>query len=230
MRQSLFLLALFISVLVAALAWSDAAALPKVLIIGDSISIGYTPFVQQQLAGQAIVEHNPGNAQDTRKGLAELDSWLAGKEYDLIHFNWGLWDLRRDPPEEDDTAVADWAAVPVRVPLDEYLQNLERLVARLEQTGATLIWGSTSRVPDGGNRRIAGDEVIYNAAAAKIMAKHGIATDDLHAFTAALPAELSTSKGNVHFTDPGYERIAGQVAAAIRAALARHNGTAAKID
>jgi lysophospholipase L1-like esterase len=195
-------------------------ALPKVLIIGDSISVGYTPFVAERLAGKAEVIHNPGNAQDTRKGVAELDAWLEHQEYDVIHFNWGLWDLRRDPPDEKDSRVADWATIPVRVPLDAYKKNLERLVERLKQTGARLVWASTSRVPKGGSRRIPGDEIIYNEAAEEIMARHGIPIDDIHGFTSTFPPELSTSRGNVHFTDPGYEKIADQVASMIEKALA----------
>lgn len=66
---------------------------PKVLIIGDSISIGYTPFVQKALEGKAEVFRNPGNAQHTGKGLVKLEKWIGEEKWEVIHFNWGLWDL-----------------------------------------------------------------------------------------------------------------------------------------
>jgi hypothetical protein len=63
------------------------AALPNVLIIGDSISIGYFPVVKELLEGKAVVVHNPGNAQHTRFGLEKLDEWLGQTKWDVIHFN-----------------------------------------------------------------------------------------------------------------------------------------------
>src|SRR4051812_5106255 len=73
--------------------------LPNVLLIGDSISIGYTRAVRSQLAGKANVfrpMHGkaPDNFGDTRIGLRKIDAALAAqKKWDVIHFNWGLWDL-----------------------------------------------------------------------------------------------------------------------------------------
>ena len=53
--------------------------LGKVLIIGDSISIGYTPYVQEALAGKATVVHNEGNAGHTGIGLNKIHDWLPGR-------------------------------------------------------------------------------------------------------------------------------------------------------
>ena len=72
---------------------------PCVLLIGDSISLGYTPFVKELLKDEASVEHHPGNAQHTGTGLEKLDGWLGDKKWDVIHFNWGLWDLCYRHPE-----------------------------------------------------------------------------------------------------------------------------------
>ena len=66
---------------------------PKVLIIGDSISIGYTPFVKEVLKHEAIVKHNSENAQHSGTGLLKLDTWIGNKKWDIIQFNWGHWDL-----------------------------------------------------------------------------------------------------------------------------------------
>ena len=70
-----------------------ALAAPKALLIGDSISIGYTPHVVAALKGKVEVRHHRGNAQHTGTGLKMLDRWIGETEWDVIHFNWGLWDL-----------------------------------------------------------------------------------------------------------------------------------------
>ena len=74
--------------------------LPNVLIIGDSISIGYTKFVQEMMAGKANV-HRPLNAkggflncQGTTFGVEKIDEWLGDTKWDVIHFNFGLHDLK----------------------------------------------------------------------------------------------------------------------------------------
>src|SRR5262245_16074553 len=87
------------------------APLPRVLIIGDSISIGYTTDVKVLLEGVADVQHNPGNAAHTWKGLEQLNAWLGDGRWDVIHFNWGLHDLRYDkggrPPRSESATLAD---------------------------------------------------------------------------------------------------------------------------
>ena len=46
----------------------------KILIIGDSFSIGYTPFVTENLKDIAFVSHNSGNAKHTGTGLANIEN------------------------------------------------------------------------------------------------------------------------------------------------------------
>ncbi|MEY3911596.1 MAG: hypothetical protein RLY37_1064, partial [Verrucomicrobiota bacterium] len=51
-------------------------ALPNVLILGDSISIGYTRQVREGLNGKANVIRPNANCGDTRHGLAQIETWL----------------------------------------------------------------------------------------------------------------------------------------------------------
>jgi len=104
--------------------------------------------------------------------------------------------------------------------VEQYAKNIEKLVVRLKKTDATLIWASTTFVPEGEAGRVMGDDVKYNAAAARIMQKHGVAINDLHALTSGFDAKLFTAKGNVHFTQAGSAKLAEQVAASVRTALA----------
>src|SRR5207245_1524244 len=114
----------------------DQPGLPRVLLIGDSISIGYTVTVRKELAGKANVYRIPENGADTVNGLKKIDVWLGDSHWDAIHFNWGLHDLK---------VTADGAR---QVPIETYEKNLAALVTRLKKTGARLIWATTTPVPE----------------------------------------------------------------------------------
>lgn len=180
-----------------AYAWvEDDPALPRVLLIGDSISIGYTPAVREALKGIANVHRIPTNGGDTNRGLENLDAWLGTGHWDVIHFNWGLHDLKRLKDGQLDVS-ADRALTP-----EKYEENLRTLVDRLKKTGAKLIWAATTPVPQGADGRITGDEVQYNTIAAKIMSENSIAIDDLYTFVKPTLAQHQRPR-NVHFTDEG---------------------------
>lgn len=72
---------------------SSAGPLPRVLLIGDSICGGYEKHVRQLLEGRAEVVKNESNAEYTGKGLKHIDEWIGDGTWDVIHFNWGLWDM-----------------------------------------------------------------------------------------------------------------------------------------
>jgi lysophospholipase L1-like esterase len=188
-----------------------AKELPKVLIIGDSISIGYTPFVAKALKDQAIVIHHKGNAQHTGTGLQLLEEWLGKTKWDLIHFNWGLWDLCYRHPDSKIEGKRDKINGTITTSLEQYEQNLEALVDRLKKTSAKLIWAHTSHVPEGEPGRFVGDDHKYNEIAARVMKKNGIEINDLHSLTKNFSTELFLGPGDVHYTETGYARIAGQV-------------------
>ncbi len=191
----------------------------RVLLIGDSISIGYTIPVRELLRGEATVQRIPTNGGPTIEGLAHIDEWLGGEKWDVIHFNWGLHDLKIMEGGKH------------QVPLDAYEDNLKRLVARLKNTGAKLIWAATTPVPPGklSPLRSPEDVLKFNAAAARVMRENGIPTDDLYAFAMPRLAEIQL-KENVHYTPAGYEALAGEVAASIRKQLGVIGGAAIRTD
>ncbi len=188
---------------------------PRVLIIGDSISIGYFEPAKQLLAGKAEVYHNAGNAGHTRNGLAQLDTWLGDTPWDVIHFNHGLHDLKYVNAKGDLVPPDQGTQV---MSVDEYARNLEQIVKRLKQTRAKLIFATTTPVPDGAAGRIKSDVERYNRAALAITKRYGVRVNDLYAF--ALPRLRSIQQpSNVHFTEQGSRLLAQQVANSIRAAL-----------
>jgi hypothetical protein len=200
--------------------------LPNVLILGDSISIGYTREVRRLLHGKANVfrpmnrgDRQPDNCGDTRIGLQHIDAWLGTNRWDVIHFNWGLWDLCYRNPEADTQGHRDKINGTLSVTPEDYERNLEQLVTRLKATGATLIWGSTTVVPEGEAGRFVGDEIKYNAIAARIMEREGIRIDPLYELTRSFQGQYSVGPGDVHYTRAGYQALARQVAAQIEPAL-----------
>ena len=196
----------------------DVAGLPRVLLIGDSISIGYTLPVREKLQGIANVHRPATNCRPTTTGLESLDEWLGDKPWDVIHFNWGLHDLKYMGPEGQNLADPSQPTSHQQVPPEAYEANLRKLVARLKQTGATLIWRNTTPVPEGASGRVVGDSAKYNAIAARIMQENGIQIHDMYAFVMPRADEIML-KANVHFSREGYDQLAQQVAEVITAAL-----------
>lgn len=190
-------------------------ALPKVLIIGDSISIGFTPHVVEQLDGKAVVKHHKGNAQHTGTGLKQLDQWIGNTKWDVIHFNWGLWDLCYRDPKSKVQGKRDKVNGTLTTTLEQYEKNLDKLVSRLKKTDAKLIWAHTTVVPEEEAGRIVGDDKKYNEVAAKIMKKYGITINDLNSLSREFPPDLFSKPGDVHYTQDGYQKIAKQVTAHI---------------
>jgi len=186
----------------------EQAGLPRVLIIGDSISIGYTLPVRDLLAGEANVLRIPTNGGTTGNGVFNMDTWLGKQKWNVIHFNFGLHDLKRLSDGEP------------QVPLALYERYLRLFVARAKETGAKLIWATTTPVPEGKVRppRKPEDVATYNAVALRVMKENGVAIDDLHAFALPRLKEIQLPV-NVHFTAAGSDALAKQVAASIRKAL-----------
>ena len=190
--------------------------LPNVLIIGDSISIGYTKQVRAQLKGKANVIHNPGNAAGTTLGLEKLQEWLGDTQWDVIHFNWGLHDLKHvTETGENSNNPND----PQQADLATYTANLKVLVKQLKATSSKLIFATTTPYPKGVRPcRLPEDAAKYNAAALEIMKANNIQVNDLYSL--ALP-NLKTlqRRRNVHFEKEGSKVLADQVAAKIQSAL-----------
>ncbi len=199
---------------------TDVAGLPRVLLIGDSISMGYTVPVREKLAGKANVHRIPTNGGPSSRGVESLDAWLGKSKWDVIHFNFGLHDLVYYGA--DGTKLSDPKAPGARhqVPLVEYEKNLTAIAARLKATGAKIIWCNTTPVPAGSPGRIGDEAVQFNEAAARVMARAGIPTNDLHTHAKARLQEVQRP-ANVHFTPEGSAHLADKVAAEILAALAK---------
>lgn len=188
----------------------DVAGLPRVLLIGDSISMGYTLPVRKLLEGKANVHRIPTNGGPTKNGVANIAKWLGSGKWDVIHFNWGIHDLKHMPDGKRQVEPADYEA------------NLRKLVATLKATGAKLVWASTTPIPEGelNPPRTFGQVKEYNDIAARVMTESGVAINDLNAWMTPRFEEFHKPK-DLHYTEAGSEFLAQKVAAAITEALSK---------
>jgi lysophospholipase L1-like esterase len=174
----------------------DDPKLPRVLLIGDSVSRGYTQSVRKSLEGKANVHRAPANCGPTASGIKNIEVWLGDGHWDVIHFNFGIHDRA--------------------TPLADYQQRLTQLVDRMKKTGAKLLWASTTPIPDDlPKKQTAASIIERNAAALEVMKQHGVALDDL--FTAITPHLATMQNPNdVHFNAKGYDFLGETVAKAIQ--------------
>ena len=177
---------------------TDDPKLPRVLLIGDSISGGYTLPVRRLLAGKVNLHRAPANCGSTARGLRGLDTWLGDGKWDVIHFNFGIHDRRSKR--------------------EDYEKRLETIVAKLKATGARLIWATTTPVPPHEVDRSPDIAATLNAVAAKVMTRHDIPINDLYAHIKPHIAEYRLPN-NSHYRGPGSQHLGKKVAEAILAAL-----------
>ena len=169
----------------------DDPALPRVLIIGDSISRGCTVPVRDALKGKVNLHRAPANCGPTRYGLEKLDIWLGKGDWDLIVFNFGIHDRR--------------------TPSKTYTASLEKIIALLNPQTKKLLWLTSTPVPEGANEYVAGSINRLNSVATPLMQKHNIPVIDLHGYILPKLDEYQLPK-NCHFKGDGYNYMGAFIA------------------
>jgi hypothetical protein len=174
--------------------------LPRVLLIGDSITRGYFPAVEANLKGKAYCARIATSKAIGDPALpTELATFLAEARFDVVHFNIGMhgWEYSED----------------------DYRRYLPELLAAIRKgaPGAKLIWATTTpirqdKAPGPSNDRI----LVRNRIAREFFEKQEIPIDDLHALMAN-HADLHSD--DVHFNAQGSAMLAGQVASSIEKSL-----------
>lgn len=180
---------------------------PRVLIIGDSISLSYTPIVKKQLAGKALVERVPGNCRYSAWGAEHAATWVEGKQWDIIHFNFGLWDLYGWKQEE-------------LISVEDYGKNMETIVEALKPAAKVLVFGTTTppcAEAEHKTKLLVTREkaAIFETEARRIMKKHGVFVNDLDSVVAESMAKHGKAPNDVHYTPAGNQLIANKVASFI---------------
>lgn len=188
--------------------------------------MGYTPVVQKLLADEMTVLRpmrgtKMENCSGTTSGVANIDRWLQidGGKWDVIHFNWGLHDLKH--MKADGKTTSDLATDPPQATVEVYEKQLREIVAKFKATGAKLVFATTTPVPEEPMKvyRNNSDVIRYNEAALRVMKDNGIAINDLYTLVKPRMKELQIQPANVHFVPSGSEVLAAEVVKAIRTAL-----------
>ncbi len=195
-----------VTLLMATIASSGTAedALPRVLILGDSIYQQPARDAAKELKDRVEVVYptmQPGTVRNTTNALENLEELLGESRWDVIHFNFGLGDLVHRAPNMKSFRVMAREAGGVRATDPrQYEKNLIELVVRLNATGARLIWASTTPIRHStSNVFEKGSELHYNAIASKVMAKHNVPTNDMYTYTKNL---IDMQRPASHGADP----------------------------
>jgi hypothetical protein len=200
--------------------FAGSTTVPNCLIIGDSVSIGYTGVVKKALDGVCAVQHGPwdehdGGAETTAYGLSCLSEWLvtqaqAHVKWDVIQFNFGLHDLS--------PATADQ---------EVYRQQLGRIADKLLRTGAKLQYALTTPfMPQSANGTMVVERL--NALATREMWNRSIPIVDLYTTVTAHCGAVyehcdwcKIDPCSYHYNNAGYTQLGNAVAAAFKARLSQ---------
>lgn len=191
---------------------ADEPKLPKVVLLGDSIRMGYAPIVQKLLDGKAEIISNKPNGGDSNNTLKNLDEWAIKHQPQVIHFNCGIHDTKKTKGKEQ-----------FQVSPEQYEANLRKIVERLrKETKAKLVFALTTPIIDERavkTREKADYELLdasiqkYNDIARKLMKELNVPINDLNALfpDAATRNKLMNADGT-HFTGEGSNKLAAAVA------------------
>lgn len=184
----------------------------RVVLIGDSIRMGYQETVRTELGNSADVWGPKQNGGTSEKVLSRLDHWAITREPDVLHINCGLHDLKRE-----------FGQAAAAIPPDVYEQNVRTIMTRARrETDAIVVWALTTPVNQEWHHknksfdRFEADVSTYNALAANIARDLDIVVNDLFAVVTAEGRDGLLLADGVHFTPEGYALLGRRVADCIR--------------
>lgn len=192
-KKSTFITPVFILIIIALMV-SCKDGKPKIFVIGDSISLFYGPYLQQDFSGKFIYDHKGGtgdafkdldnptgaNGGDSKMVLEYLKELQANKDFKTDYFliNCGLHDIKHNAKDD-----------PAQISLEEYKNNLKEIIALTRQMDAKMVWLSSTPVVDSIHNsrvpffRFNKDVVEYNNAADRLMNEAHVPVIDLYTFT-----------------------------------------------
>ena len=188
----------------------------QLILIGDSIRMGYQADVIRELAEYANVWAPTQNGGNSANILQHLDEWIISRSPAVVHINCGLHDLRKD----FDTSKP-------AIPLNQYESNLRAFLGRiLAETDCTIIWATTTPVNEiwhherKGFDRLEADVVSYNAVALKVADDLAIPINDLFGVITDAGRDSYLTPDGVHFTPEGSALLGKAVAEFVKPYLA----------
>ncbi len=187
----------------------------NLLLLGDSIRMGYDKSVKKTLENKANVTFPNENCRFVAYLLRYFYEYLGGingEDIDVIHWNAGLWDCLRLFEEEPHT------------PIDVYEYYIERICIRIKKLcpNAHVIFATSTRVlsekMSKDFKRYNEEIEKYNAAAVKVVQKYGFKINDLYALSVMLPEDAHSDPVH-YYTSAGTEAFTNQVLSFVAPAL-----------
>lgn len=193
-------------------------------ILGDSISIDYTPFLREFLGEEWWItrkgdlpapeiegEPDPMNGGDSGVFLSYLKAMLPKIASETLLLNCGLHDIKHQPTAADD----------IQVPLATYLENLREAVQLIRSAGKKAFWVTITPVDDRMHARhikeffrFDADAKRYNRESSQLMKSLEVPVIDLGGFTHCLPGNLY--RDHVHFIEEVSRLQAAYLAGALQ--------------
>jgi lysophospholipase L1-like esterase len=183
----------------------------KVVLIGDSIRMGYQPVVARKMQGVDVWGPD-ANCRHSIWALDHFKEWVADQQPDIVHVNFGIHDASPQPDGKHQVILA------------QYRLGLQRFIAKVAALGKTrMIWATTTPlyIAQAGvpmaQWAIRADAEIekYNAAALKIVNRRKIPVNDLHAVVMRNDFTRCMSPDGCHMTEFGNEVLSDAVVKAI---------------
>jgi len=173
----------------------------KVLLIGDSIRMGYNDVVCRMLEGRAEVWGPEENCCFAKYTLWYINEWIeAFGKPDIIHWNNGIWDITVPVGETE-----------VFTPIDEYVNYMKRVYAEMKKTGAVIIFATTTPVKPECPQQSTDRIDRYNKRILEELSCEDILINDLYSFVLANLDEY-IGEDFLHMSEYGQEKTGEQVA------------------
>ena len=184
----------------------------KIVLIGDSIRMGYDKYVKEALSDCAEVYYPTENCRFAQYVLRFVHEWKSKGEWptdvDLVHWNAGLWDCVEMFGDEPLTSYT------------YYSETIKRIHRRLKLLfpNAKIVFATSTAVQEEKYgptfKRHNSTREKFNQTAKDALSDTDAIINDLYAITKNLPEEYHSDLTH-YYPDKGVELIGGKVLSVI---------------
>lgn len=179
----------------------------KILLLGDSIRMGYDKYTRDKLSGVAEVYFPEENCKFSMNMVRYIYEWadqlkLKREEIDVVHWNAGLWDCLH--MEDGEPLIS----------VDIYERTIERIQGLINTAypNARSIFATSTPVSEQmwkwqGKKRYNSEIEQYNEAARRALSKYDVKINDLYALLSPLPDSYHSDA--THYYTPESTKLIG---------------------
>lgn len=173
---------------------------PKMLVIGDSISIGYTPFLADYYSEYQVL-HNPGNGRSSSYGAFAINYWTGlVDKWEICTINHGLWDIGKIFPLYATTT-------------QQYESNMRYEISVLKTKCNKIVAANITRIPINSIQFYKEQRYERNEIFERIIEENNISVCNLYSISETIShLHLRVEyQDDVHYTEEGYEILANEM-------------------